>query len=90
VFRCPAQSTFPAVEAFVKGRMEEGFIIIAPSNKYLQSMTARQRRKAKGIQLRIIKLVSPAGTVSVLLTNLLNKSNFPKKEIVELYFRRWE
>ena len=25
----------------------------------------------------------------MLLTNLLNKSSFPKEEIIELYFRRW-
>ncbi len=89
LFRCPAKSTFPAVEAFVESGMKEGFIIITPSNKYLQHMTARQRRKAKGIQLRVIRLVSPDGTVSVLLTNLLNKNNFPKEDIVDLYFRRW-
>ncbi|MEN6437196.1 MAG: IS4 family transposase, partial [Syntrophobacter sp.] len=89
LFRCPAKSTFPAVEAFVESGMREGFIVITPSNKYLQHLTARQRRKAKGIQLRVVKLVSPEGTVSVLLTNLLNKNNFQKEEIVDLYFRRW-
>jgi hypothetical protein len=89
VFRCPAKETFPAVEAFVASRMEEGFIIIVPSKKYLQRLTGKQRKKTQSIQLRIIKLVSPDGTVSVLLTNLLNKTSFPKEEIVELYFRRW-
>jgi hypothetical protein len=34
--------------------------------------------------------VSPDGTVSVLLTNLLNQSLFPREDIVDLYFRRWE
>lgn len=89
VFRCPAKSTFPAVEAFVESGMQEGFIVITPSNKYLQRMTRRQRKKARGIQLRVIRLVSPDGTVSVLLTNLFNKNNFPKEEIIDLYFRRW-
>jgi len=89
LFRCPAKSTFPAVEAFIESGMKEGFIVITPSNKYLQRMTTRQRRRAKGIQIRVIKLVSPDGTVSVLLTNLLNQKNFPKEQIVDLYFRRW-
>ncbi len=40
--------------------------------------------------MRVIRLVSPDGTVSVLLTNLLNQSRFPGKDIVSLYFRRWE
>jgi hypothetical protein len=89
LFRCPAQSTFPAVEAFVASGRQEGFILIDPSNKYLQGLSRRQRKKAKVIQLRIIKLVSPDGTVSVLLTNLLNKASFRKEDILDLYFKRW-
>jgi hypothetical protein len=89
LFRCPAQSTFPAVEAFVASGRQEGFILIDPSNKYLQRLSRRQRKKAKVIQLRIIKLVSPNGPVSVLLTNLLNKANFRKEDILALYFKRW-
>jgi len=34
-------------------------------------------------------LEHPDGTVSVLLTNLLNKKAFPKEQIIRLYFRRW-
>lgn len=89
LFRCPAQSTFPAVEAFVAGSRQEGFILIDPSNKYLQRLSRRQRKKAKVIQLRIIKLVSPDGTVSVLLTNLLNQATFRKEDVLDLYFKRW-
>jgi len=89
LFRCPAQSTFPAVEAFVASGKQEDFILIHPSNKYLQGLSRRQRKKAKVIQLRIVRLVSPDGTVSVLLTNLLNMASFPREEIIELYFRRW-
>ena len=89
LFRCPAQSTFPAVEAFVRSGRQEGFILLAPSNKYLQGLSPRQRKRAKVIQLRIIRLVSPDGTVSVLLTNLLNMASFPAEEIIGLYFRRW-
>ncbi len=89
VFRCPAKSTFPAVEEFVRSGRQEGYIQLHPSNNYLKRLSPRQRKKAKVIQLRIVRLLSPAGTVSVLLTNLLNKNGFPKEEIVELYLRRW-
>ncbi len=37
----------------------------------------------------MIRLVSPEGKVSVLLTNPLHKAAFPKEELIELYFRRW-
>jgi hypothetical protein len=90
LFRCPAESTFPAVEEFVAGGRREGYILLHPSNGFLQSLSRRQRKKAKVIQLRIVRLVSPDGTVSVLLTNLLNQSVFPLQEIISLYFRRWE
>jgi hypothetical protein len=52
-------------------------------------LRGKQRKEAKLIQLRIIKLASPDGTVSVLLTNMLNQKKFPMAEIVKLYFRRW-
>ena len=90
IFRCPAKSTFPAVEEFVRSGRQEGYILLHPSNNYLEGLSRRQLKKAKVIQLRIIRLVSPDGTVSVLLTNLLNQSRFPGKDIVSLYFRRWE
>ena len=34
--------------------------------------------------------MSPDGTVSILLSNLLNQSGYPGEDIVDLYFRRWE
>jgi hypothetical protein len=89
LFRCPAESTFPAVEAFVRSGLSEDYISIAPSNNFLRGLSGKQRKRANCIQLRVIRLVSPDGTVSVLLTNLLNHGAFTKEQIVELYFRRW-
>ncbi|WP_143156307.1 IS4 family transposase [Desulfacinum infernum] len=89
LFRCPAEGTFPAVEAFVRSGRQEDYICITPSNNYLKGLSTRQRKKAGVIQLRMIRLVSPEGKISVLLTNLLHKAGFPKEEIIELYFRRW-
>ncbi len=89
LFRCPAQSTFPAVEAFIREGKDEDFILITPSSNYLRHASAKQRRQANLVQLRVIRLESPDGTISVLLTNLLNKSIFSKEQIIELYFRRW-
>ncbi len=90
IFRCPAKSTFPAVEKFVRSGRQEGYILLHPSNSYVKGLSRRQRKKANVIQLRIIRLVSPDGTVSVLLSNLLNQSRYPGEDIVDLYFRRWE
>jgi hypothetical protein len=89
IFRCPAKSTFPAVEAFIRSGKQEDYILLTPSSNYLHRANAKQRRKACLIQLRAVRLVSPDGTISVLLTNLFNKKVFHLEQIVDLYFRRW-
>jgi len=90
VFRCPAQSTFPAVHAFIESAKEEDEICIDPSGKYLSKIPKKQRKGLKAIKLRVIKLVSPDGTVSVLLTTLSDKREFSAQELTSLYFKRWE
>ena len=89
VFRCPASSTFPAVERFVQSGDSEGIIWIDPSNSYLDSIPKQQRNDITPIMLRVIRLESPDGTVSVLLSNLLNTTVFPADCLIDLYFRRW-
>ncbi len=90
VFRCPASSTFPAVEEFVNSGEQEAILWSTPSNNALRKLRPRQRRQLKAIKVRAILLTSPDGTVSVLLTNLVNRLSVPKEEIIDLYFRRWE
>lgn len=41
------------------------------------------------MSVRVIRLISPDGTVSAILTNL-PMQHFTKEEITELYYRRWE
>lgn len=90
VFRCPAKSTFPAVEAFIESGKQEDEICIDPSSNYLNKIPKKQRKALKAIKLRVIRLVSPDGTVSVLLTNLYDKHEFPTQELTSLYSSRWE
>ena len=89
VFRCPATSTFPAVEAFIKSGKPEATIWITPSNKARAKLSPRQRKRLKAIRLRVILLHHPDGTVSVLITNLLNRRIYPRKDVTALYFQRW-
>ncbi len=90
LFRCPAHSTFPAVEAFIKSKKQEDIIWITPSNNFLKKIPAKKRKNSKAIKLRVVKLTSPDGTISVLLTNLFDRKEFSKSNIIALYFRRWE
>lgn len=90
LFRCPASSTFPAVESFIKTGEKQDIIWLMPSNKFKNKVSLSDRAKLKPVKLRAIRLESPDGTLSVLLTNLFNKKKYPRDEIIDLYFRRWE
>ncbi len=89
LFRCPATRTFPAVEKFVESGKQETVAYIKPSNKAKQKVEISRRHSLKAVKARIVRLVSPDGEVSVLLTNLFNKNKYPADEIVGLYFKRW-
>jgi hypothetical protein len=90
LFRSPATSTFPAVASFIKGGKKEAVIWITPSNTFKRKVSIGQRRQLNPIKLRIIRLESPDGTLSVLLTNLFGKKKYTFDEIINLYFQRWE
>jgi hypothetical protein len=76
LFRCPAQSTFPAVEAFVRSGQSEAAVTL-------------RFGKGQSLTLRAIRLSSPDGTLSVLLTNLEGDARFTAEAVTALYFRRW-
>ncbi len=89
LFRCPASRTFPVVEKFVESGRQETVACIKPSKKAKQKIEICRRRSLKALKVRIVRLVSPEGEISVLLTNLFNKKKYPADEIVGLYFKRW-
>jgi hypothetical protein len=87
--RCPATCTFPAVETFVNSGKAEATLWITPSNGAFTKLSPRQRKTLKAIKVRGILLQHSDGTVSVLITNLLNRHLSPCQDIIDLYFRRW-
>jgi Transposase DDE domain len=89
VMRCPATSTFPAVVAFVRSGRAETVLWLTPSDTFTRHRTSTQRRTRTLLRLRAIRLVAPDGTVSVLLTNLMDSRRFPRTAIIALYWRRW-
>ena len=90
LMRCRASQTFPAVEEFIASGKPEALLWIMPSNQARAKLSPRQRKRLKALSVRAIRLESPQGTLSVLLTNLFNHREFPRQEIITLYFRRWE
>jgi len=92
LFRSTARSTFPAVEEFIKSRKAEDMIYLEPtkSRRPRRPKKLNQSLGQTRIPLRVIRLESPDGNLSVLLTNLMDKKTFSMEEITQLYFRRWE
>jgi len=89
LMRCPATSTFPAVEAFARSGRAETRLWLTPSDTFKRSLTPAQRRTLAPLRLRAIRLEAPDGTISVLLTNLVDLRRFPRAAIIALYWRRW-
>lgn len=89
LMRCSARSTFPAVERFVNSNKKEDVIFIKPTHKSLQKVTKEDRQNLRPLKVRVIRLTSPDGTLSVLLTNLFNRKKFRYSELIDLYFQRW-
>ena len=74
--RCPASCTFPAVETFIQSGQAEALLTLTSPT-------------TEPIRLRALRLVSPQGEMSVLLTNLPHDGRFPSPTILDLYWRRW-
>jgi hypothetical protein len=89
VMRCPATSTFPVVTAFAGSGRAETYLWLTPSDTFKRQLTPTQRRTRAALRLRAFRLVAPDGTVSVLLTNLVDPRRFPRTAIIALYWRRW-
>jgi len=89
LMRCPATSPFAAVETFARSGRAETRLWLTPSETFKRSLTPAQRQTLAPLRLRALRLEAPDGTVSVLLTNLLDTRRFPRTAILALYWRRW-
>jgi hypothetical protein len=90
LMRCKAQNTFPVLYDFIDSNQTETELWIEPSRNYLYSLPKEDRNLQSPIKVRAIKPEVYDGTLSILLTNLFDPSEYPADEVKDLYFRRWE
>ena len=94
IFRSPAAKTFYTVQEFISSQKKEDIIRIIPPSSYINKnetyLQREERKNAAPITLRVIRLKNHDGTLSVLLTSLLDCQKYPAEEIIKLYFKRWE
>jgi len=86
-----SEFTFPSVVKFINSNKEEDIIWINPSQKYLgkTSIPIKERNSSTPIQLRVVKTISPDGTVYVLLTNLPINKTYHIDDVEKLYLKIW-
>ncbi|MGX6564756.1 hypothetical protein [Cupriavidus necator] len=79
-------SGFTAVQHFVRSGRDEVIVTLpAPARN-----DARDYACLASLQtVRLIRQVSPAGKVRVLITNLLDTQRYPAAAFRELYHQRW-
>lgn len=90
LFRCKGKPTFRRVEEFIASKKQEETIQLEPAGRFARSLRKKELEKTKPLRIRMIRLETPIGDVSVLLTNLLETSEYSSDEIIDLYFKRWE
>jgi hypothetical protein len=79
LIRVCESGTFKEVERFVSLDSVDEKIEITGSGK-----------KGEPLRLRVIKAFLPSGEKRVFVTNLLDKKKYSYKELVNLYYERWE
>jgi len=88
LFRCPAKNSFLALKEFVESNKTDAIIFINPPNER-QKKTLSSKSSSESIKLRAIKLQSPGGELSILLTDLFDTEIYSETSLQSLYYKRW-
>jgi hypothetical protein len=89
LMRCPGKQTFLPVARFLRDGKSEALIRIGPSNKEYARTPRELREALPFLTVRVIRMVSPDGTVSALLTDRIDTEAEGADEFIELYRTRW-
>jgi len=83
VARCQAKSSFKPLMRFIKSGLAEDVIELGPPVQL-------RNQFCRTLRLRVIRLESPNGQITALLTSLIDTQKYPAAEILSLYRKRWE
>lgn len=88
LIRCPASNSFPAVKDFIQSGKNEAIIFVAPSKDYKARFKDDPNAFKELIPVKAIRIVTLNGSVSVLLTNMVDDVSYSTEEIKKLYLKR--
>ncbi len=84
--RCDSASSFTAITRFMRSGKDEEVVTLPPPNRQDASDYECPRQVSS---VRLIRQVTPAGKVRVLMTSLLDAERYPATAFADLYHRRW-
>ncbi len=84
--RCDSSSTFTAITQFMRSGLDEALASLPPPNRR-DALDYECPRQASTV--RLIRQVTPAGKVRVLMTSLLDAERYPATAFADLYHQRW-
>ena len=84
--RCDSSSTFAAITRFMRSGEDEAVVTLPPPNRR-DALDYECPRQISTV--RLIRQVTPAGKVRVLMTSLRDTTQYPAAAFADLYHRRW-
>ena len=90
LIRYPRSMGFAVVRQFLKSGKSEQILTIYPPVKMLRALPEEQAAQRGPLHVRAIRMVSPDGEVSALLTDLIDTHKYKADELRSLYRSRWE
>lgn len=84
--RCDSASTFAAITQFMRSGQDDAVVTLPPPHRQ-DAVDYECPRQTSTV--RLIRQVTPAGKVRVLMTSLLDRAQYPAPAFADLYHRRW-
>jgi hypothetical protein len=80
-----------SVKTFVEGRENDAILTFYPDYKAIATLKEHGFKVSlkTALKVRAVKLVLPSGITEVLLTNLIDKKKFPRRDLKKIYGMRW-
>jgi hypothetical protein len=90
LLRHPHSRGFAVVKQFLESGKSEQILTIYPSPQMLRTLSEEEAVQREPLQIRAIRMISPDGEVTALLTNLLDTKKYKADDLRNLYRLRWE
>ena len=82
------ETSWPAVQTFLRSGQSDAVVTMKPGNVHRAEFAARGVPLAP-LRLRLVRVILPTGQIEVLVTSLLDQAAYPVADFAALYHSRW-